>query len=144
MTHNLDIPHPDHFFTAGFVLLNQHGLVVDSGWCLHHNQRASMFLTLRARLQYNLFGHCAIFLPQCDLMSWTTLTSLFLTWLLDMVTWRYLSIPVSFISSFTFCLLLLCSGCFHCLLFHSIYIYKDPLEHSSSFWPSCIYTVLLS
>ena len=65
--HNLDISHPDCFFMAGFVLLNRHGIVVDSGWCLHHDQRASMFLALQAGLQYDLFGPCAIFLPQHDL-----------------------------------------------------------------------------
>ena len=76
-------------------------------------------------------------------VSWTA-PFLYLTWLLEMVTWHYISTSIFFISSVIFYLLPLCSSRFCCLLSHSIYIYKDFLEHSSSFWLCCIYTALVS
>ena len=64
---NLSVPHPDGLFSAGSLLFKR-GVLWASGWESDRDQRASMFLALRAGPRYDLFGLVSVFLPQGDLL----------------------------------------------------------------------------
>ena len=66
--YNLNIPHPNNHFSAGFLLVRR-GEVVQSGWRSDADQLLSVFLALEAGLWYNFFGSVGIFLSQGSLLD---------------------------------------------------------------------------